>query len=597
MPGIVPWQPTLIWDKSPDICARFQAGLRESFRRGWPEMRERHFSNEPTPPDPIATAFPGAQWFSGNGANPFNWTAQDGFSFASAKLDLDHDGTPEALHAETYEVAWRYFGARLYILDSDPVEVTKTTDMDGVETKLLSVPKPPDRREDVFYHWSIGIPIFAFGGAYYTYWSTAHGTGQLHNEDWTQEYSLIRLDGSKAQQEICRVLFYPPQTSLDAVSAQSPFLSGLMPLYGGRRREAQSDEDREGTCDGTAGWAGVDPRSAMMTVFYRPELMLSSYSAPKLVADIDSERERRLLDWATTDPTSWRTYVSMRQDRPNFTGMMQEYYAQKLGYERPEAAILARKAYVFLIDHVLFNYRDSLKSLDGSPVAIVAEPFPHLDDTPGDVADRAIDLALALPNTPASDTFLATRTLDFAMRAAAYTGKSPELLDRLIRPLTAAMLSYPWLLDVPATEIDVRGSLLSRVLLAAMENPPLFQWALAQGADVNAPTNWYGKTALMYAAQLDLPDAAALLLQAGADLNIATDGSGRNCERLARDHRTALMFAAENASPALIRLLLAAGADPRAKDSQGNGVRWYVLQNTRLTTSERDSLLAGLGQD
>lgn len=78
---------------------------------------------------------------------------------------------------------------------------------------------------------------------------------------------------------------------------------------------------------------------------------------------------------------------------------------------------------------------------------------------------------------------------------------------------------------------------------------------VALGADVNEPETWsfggsYRRTALMYAALSGRVDMVATLLQAGADVTLATS----------QDSATALLLAMDNGHDDVVELLLAAGA-------------------------------------
>lgn len=93
--------------------------------------------------------------------------------------------------------------------------------------------------------------------------------------------------------------------------------------------------------------------------------------------------------------------------------------------------------------------------------------------------------------------------------------------------------------------------------------------------------NWYGKTALMWAAHFNDYDAIEQLLQLKAPLNAVTQVEN-DWQKLQQDNRTALMYAAENASPATIALLLNAGADQTVKDSAQHDLLFYAKKNRTL---------------
>ena len=109
------------------------------------------------------------------------------------------------------------------------------------------------------------------------------------------------------------------------------------------------------------------------------------------------------------------------------------------------------------------------------------------------------------------------------------------------------------------------------------------QALLRAGAEVDA-RNAFGKTPLMTAAHFNRPDAIRTLLRSKADVNARTDESFSDCGyQINRGERTALMYAAENAGLEVIRLLLDAGADTTDKDSQGNGLEFYLARNPRFS--------------
>ena len=124
-------------------------------------------------------------------------------------------------------------------------------------------------------------------------------------------------------------------------------------------------------------------------------------------------------------------------------------------------------------------------------------------------------------------------------------------------------------------------------LFFALNSKTHVELILAAGADVNH-VNAIGKTALMYASQFGDDRIVRLLLDHGADPNLAT----RKLERC-NDYdvrvggRTALMYAAESArGPALLKILVDAGADIQAMDSQGRRAIDYLARNEAARTGE-----------
>jgi uncharacterized protein YecT (DUF1311 family) len=138
--------------------------------------------------------------------------------------------------------------------------------------------------------------------------------------------------------------------------------------------------------------------------------------------------------------------------------------------------------------------------------------------------------------------------------------------------------------------------ILGDALQDAVEWPYALNALLAAGADLNA-TNSFGKTALMMAAQFDRVDSVRALIKGGANVNAKTTAVTQIWEEgPKRTERTALMYAAENASPGVIGALLEAGADPLAKDSQMNGMEFYLANNPRYTQEERSLSVVGLAK-
>jgi ankyrin repeat protein len=127
-----------------------------------------------------------------------------------------------------------------------------------------------------------------------------------------------------------------------------------------------------------------------------------------------------------------------------------------------------------------------------------------------------------------------------------------------------------------------RPSTEEPLLSLAVDRPEAVRILLAAKEPVDA-TNSFGKTPLMTAAQFDDAESLALLLKAGAAVNLQTllpqeiqgndleTGRGAPCGKYFIKHggRTALMYAAANANLAVIQQLMAAGADKALRDSTG----------------------------
>jgi len=95
--------------------------------------------------------------------------------------------------------------------------------------------------------------------------------------------------------------------------------------------------------------------------------------------------------------------------------------------------------------------------------------------------------------------------------------------------------------------------------------------------------NEFGKTNLMMAAHLNRIDLVRELLKSGSNPNEVTTSIQECGFNVMRGARTALSYAAENASPLVMKLLLDAGASPAMKDTDGNGMSFYLQRNPRLS--------------
>jgi ankyrin repeat protein len=112
---------------------------------------------------------------------------------------------------------------------------------------------------------------------------------------------------------------------------------------------------------------------------------------------------------------------------------------------------------------------------------------------------------------------------------------------------------------------------------------PAVKALLARGADANAKESWMGQTALMWAAASNFPEVVSALVEGGADLNVkatTTPGTPRlpRVEGVAaqsahsnfpKGGMTALLFAAREGALDAARILVDAGADINLADPDG----------------------------
>ena len=168
----------------------------------------------------------------------------------------------------------------------------------------------------------------------------------------------------------------------------------------------------------------------------------------------------------------------------------------------------------------------------------------------------------------------------FRLRGALLAGSSEKTITALFEAgatISNAYVKSRWGISTEPT------------LFYALESPALVDLLLKRGADVNAKGN-FGKTALMYAAQLNLIDTATLLLERGADVNAKTSTIGDCWNAIDVADRTALMYAAGNADLAMVDLLLRHGADANATDSHNKSADSYVDRNEHIVRDRATEL-------
>jgi ankyrin repeat protein len=117
-----------------------------------------------------------------------------------------------------------------------------------------------------------------------------------------------------------------------------------------------------------------------------------------------------------------------------------------------------------------------------------------------------------------------------------------------------------------------------------------YRFFIERGVDVNhvAPS---GGTALMFAAAGGFYEASKLLIEAGANVNIAMEASAQYIDKVVADiaegkegvepHKnglTALMFAASEGHLDVVKLLIDEHADLLAVDDEGDSALIYALK-------------------
>ena len=159
----------------------------------------------------------------------------------------------------------------------------------------------------------------------------------------------------------------------------------------------------------------------------------------------------------------------------------------------------------------------------------------------------------------------------FLAKLSAKMGSMEELVGGAAPPTTAAAAAA-------ASPEPVINNILDAARYGDLE--ALEDYIAIKKADMKDPN---GRTALHYAVAYDQAEAAAALLEAGADVN-ATDGMGN----------TALHFAAGYARRSAVRALLNVGADVGAKNLEGQRPVDVVRKEPRNPLNGDEEVLAVL---
>lgn len=570
--GIKPYKPVLLQNTQSAVCDAFLSAWKKVFY-GEGRLDERSLDLQAAFPDAEFLTYPRERHRAGYFDGLYDR------SFVEF-LDLDNDGKLEVLHIEGGQVGWRYLSSDVYVFENEArYHETKAAygekyphydffHMSRMGSQYNDEPRP------VVEHPPSGVVyVFSHEGAFYT---TAAVSRRFQGSERLAD--LFRLRATGSAEKVCSVQLQADELSTESFTKKSRFYQILKVIRGG---------PQSGCSIGTGGWRVSPPEKYLLTAFHRPQSMAlaNNYSINEAMTleRQDAAREIRFLVWGVSDPTSWSLYNNFKNSRSIFIEEMRVYYLQHFVETTEEARALAEESYRFIVDQVISSdHPDSFRltriaSWKDFPLSL------SRDSLPGDTAGAAIEswLEFASQNQQAAPNSTVWRD---AVLAAVFTRQD---VGRVSALWTELKESY-------RDDEAAINKALNEILLAALGDLDLTGFALAAGAQVDAPTNWFAKTALMYAVQTNDHPVAQFLLEQGANPSARTVASDQQCGRLKRDGRTPLMYAAENASPELIDLLLDAGAEADAADTEGNTAAWYLERNSGLNNGEKAVLLRRL---
>lgn len=582
--AIAPFQPELIRNHVPELCVPYAeawtglfkgAGLMDSADLDIARIpHDAIFSFPPTVPE-------------GAAARNMSLYGQ----YDSVRHDLDGDGDKEVLLIVSEDHGWRYLGSSLYVFDTE-------ADFEAVMAQFQAGATFNPKRGTYHPVWKLAEmvnettpgPVSRFGplrrvhlilyqGAIYTvsdkHWNMGYRSDRTHE-------TLRRIWPAPDPEPVCEMRVRPEPEQFEPFISASPFFAALTAMYAG--------PEKGGMCYGTMGWTGIPPEKLLPDMFFRPQAKPEPQGVLRREEDAASDMARQLrpLDWGASNPMNWQVYLSLKKDEPEFLRRMTEYYADRFGLGPEAAKATTMQAYRALVDRVFYarNSDRSLAWLGGADFTFPATIDQIMDEVTARVGQAE----------PTEWSRLDIRAR--ATSAAILSGRPANEIGGLFLDTMETVNTLDQTESLFGRKTQ-KARMYDMILPAAEMRPDVLEMLIGLGAPVDEPTNGFGKTPLMYAAQMNQMESARHLLKAGVDINARTgplsDAAFRNtCTRLERDNRSALMYAAENASEALITALLDAGADPGAQDTQGNGVAWYLDRNVILDGEARARIASRL---
>ncbi|OIN85560.1 MAG: hypothetical protein AUJ12_08970 [Alphaproteobacteria bacterium CG1_02_46_17] len=549
-----PESPTLTLNNDDNLCKPFLKSWNDVFL-------STEFINETELE--LERNFPQAEILSFPREKPETLDALYGDAFFF-EADLDADQKPETLYLESQNMGWRYLGVNLYLVnDMDLLEKTVVQKLRNTEVKPLQYRnKNTEQFFTELYNYSPPRMVHLIKDNGYLYTISIPMLPRL-DKPTISELLKLKSDGAE---KICEVKLLPAKEKYKEFTDKGVLFEALTNVYG----EGDS-------CMGTLGWTAKPLDSSLSNIFERPQILEKSHSIPARQepwTETETATQLRFISWALSDPMGWETYKTIMASKSDFILYLENYYKEYFKYNNTEAQEQAELAWSHWLNNIIYA-----RSHDTYQITLAAKFIP----------DTNYPNTRNLINTSYNALIKNKDVMNQYTQEAVY----PELLLALIytrsEPLRITEL-YQIIKGHEHQEKEYQ-EFLDRSLLAAIGDDTLTKLSLDQGANINAETNWYKKTPLMYAAQANNLNGVKYLIKAGANLNIKTDGSEYRCTTLERDNRTALMYAAENAEKDIILSLINSGADISSQDSTGNTALWYFERNKIITDPQDRELL------
>lgn len=477
------------------------------------------------------------------------------------KADIDADRKVETFYIKSNEVGWRYLGVDLYKVENiEDLEKKFSIHLENELPRELQNEISPTNREISPELNKFFKKIYNYKPAEYVHFIRRNdglytfSIPRSPTDTTSSSVELVRLGEAEAS-TICKADLLPPKSKYLEFTENSDAFKMLKNVYGG----AQG-------CMGTMGWTAKPLDYSLSNIFERPHILLRERE--NSWQDSDAARKLRYISWAISDPISWQKFRAFESANISFIKYMENYYTSNFDFNGEKSKKLAELAWKYWLDEVIYA-----RNPDGYQITFAAK-FLN-----GPVSVETTDLvheAYEILTKHDLGRFASENIYTDLLLALIYTSSDKEKILSIYEKVKSRR-----------DDIDrLNQTILNNTLLASIGNTELMQISLGYGADINAETNWFKKTPLMYAVQMNDIESTKFLIDHGASINKSTDGSNYKCDRLERDHRTPLMYAAENGNEDIINLLLDSGADISATDNKGNTAHWYLEQNSLIINKD-----------